>query len=128
MMRFIKHFKEKIYKVNLKQNCKIKLCNINKDTSLIDNCILSNVVRTEVFDPKYSYNECAVNDYKVLLIGDSFLSEPSKLFRATFKHVWQIFYHDFNGKKLEEYIKKIKPDIVIYQTMEWNFQELDTKF
>lgn len=63
-------------------------------------------------------NPKAKNDYKLLLLGDSFTGAPAPLYNATFKEVLKWHWGTINGSKLANFIGKNEPDIVIYQLVE----------
>lgn len=121
IIRFIRNFKETQYSLSLEPSYKVKVCDINKENGDIGNCYQDEIITTNVFEPKYSYNKCATSPYKVLIVADSFFTYNSKLYRATFKEVWNFHFYDFYGEKLQNFINIHKPDIIIYQAAERHF-------
>jgi len=70
--------------------------------------------------PQYTINR-SVPTNKLLLICDSFASQSSQLYNATFNIIWRWHYNHLHGDKLFHFVKKNPPDIVIYQLAQRDF-------
>ncbi len=68
--------------------------------------------------PVYTQNNHALNQQKVLFLTDSFSMQNSNLYNATFSTIWKDKYNHLVGKKLDNFVNKHQPDIVIYQIVE----------
>ena len=66
----------------------------------------------------YTINKKALNKEKLLYLCDSFGLVNSPLYEETFHTLWRFHISYTHGKMLTEFIKKNKPDIVIYQVIE----------
>ncbi len=64
---------------------------------------------------QYMINDNSVNKEKLLLLCDSFGTANSKPYNATFNTIWKFHYGHIHGEALSKFIKKHKPDIVVYQ-------------
>ena len=60
----------------------------------------------------------APNAQTVLMLCDSFCTAHSELFNASFKTVYRIHWAQVLGTRMTETLERLKPDIVIYQTVE----------
>ena len=92
---------------------------INKSSSKILPC--KNLLNPRISinnTPRYIINKTSLNNEKVLFIGDSFSIENSQLYNITFSTMWKWHHTHINGVKLSTFVKKHKPDIVIYQIVE----------
>lgn len=69
----------------------------------------------------YMKNENAPNKLKVLIICDSFMIAMSRYFNLNFSDVHYLSRHTAMGE-IEAQIKKIKPDLVVYETVERDFK------
>ncbi len=67
---------------------------------------------------QYIINKNAANDAKLLLVADSFSTANSMPYNATFSTIWKLHQSRLYGKNLSDFVKKNKPDIVIYQIVE----------
>lgn len=67
---------------------------------------------------KYFISDGALNSESLLLMGDSFTMQNSKLFDRTFQTIWKFHYNEFSGDDLFDFVNDKKPDIVIYQIVE----------
>ena len=93
--------------------------NINKDNGKMDAC---NKKRNPMIDinkqPQYVINDASRNNYKLLLLRDSFGTVNSQLYNDTFSTIWNWHYGHINGDALASFVQNHKPDIVIYQVVE----------
>lgn len=89
-----------------------------KDRNLKACTVSDNHIINIYAQDQYMTNSGATNSDKLLLIGDSFSTANSKPYNATFSTLWKIHHSRLHGKPLAKFIKKYKPDIVIYQIVE----------
>lgn len=100
----------------------ICLGNIDEDNFTLNKC---KIKLNPVFDiyrqSQYTVNYDAVNDENLLMLCDSFGTQNSQLYNATFKNIWKLHYNKINGDELAKFVSINKPDVVIYQVAERNF-------
>ncbi len=94
--------------------------NINKDNGKMGGgCHKTNNPMIDINkQPQYVINNTSLNNYKVLLLRDSFGTVNSQLYNDTFHTIWNWHYGHINGESLASHVKNYKPDIVIYQVVE----------
>jgi len=109
------------YIYQFEKNNKICLGNINRYSLESDQCIIVDNPQIQATSPQYIINDEASNNLRLLLICDSFATASSKFYTRTFKETWIVHHEYINGKKLAKFVKKLKPDIVIYQIVEREF-------
>ena len=63
-------------------------------------------------------NEDALNDMRVLWIRDSFGNNNSRYYQDTFREIWSFHVSRLKGSALEDFIRREKPDLVLYQAVE----------
>ena len=69
-------------------------------------------------EPRASFNQQALNRMNVLWLRDSFGNNNSVLYRQTFSRLWEVHYKHFAKMDWRAIIKKVHPDLVIYQVAE----------
>ncbi len=84
-----------------------------KSCQTVDNPILNVFAQDQ-----YMINKNPLNQLKVLLIGDSFSTATSRLYNATFGTLWKFHHSRLYGEALAAFVKKHRPDLVIYQIVE----------
>ena len=118
-----KHF-ENAYKFRFNESINQNVClgKINKVTSDLEKCrnVTNPILRINK-KPQYVLNKEAENKKTLLLICDSFCQANSELYNLTFDKIYKIHWSEINGSKLALFIRKIKPDFVIYQVVEREF-------
>jgi len=66
-------------------------------------------------------NAYALNELSVLIVEDSFGAAPAEYYNRTFTKVWHAHSSFiFTGDRLKAFVKKYKPDLVIYRIVERN--------
>ncbi len=111
--------REKVYQ--FEQQHVVCLGNIAKESFELLPCKKrTNPIYDVYSQPQYTVNDNALNDYRVLMLCDSFCTQSSQLFNATFKQVWKLHYDLLNGHNLTEFVNVHKPDMIIYQVVERN--------
>jgi hypothetical protein len=113
---------ENEYKYIFKKKYDICRGNINKDNGNLEKCIKTVNFLTDVARPQFVTNK-NIKKNKLLFICDSFGVSPSNLYNTSFSTVWQWHYSHINKQKLSEFVKKNKPDLVIYQIVERHFYD-----
>lgn len=68
--------------------------------------------------PYHLVNDTARNDLRVLWLRDSFGNYNSHYIHATFGEIWAVHLGDCYGAALERFIRRAKPDLVLYQVVE----------
>lgn len=132
MWLFLK-IKDLLEKVDYDNEYKLKInneimChgNINLDNSKMEKCIdENNPIMSINGQPQYVINYNSLNNYKLLLLCDSFATSNSQLFNSSFKTVWKWHLGHINGLKLASFVDENKPDIVIYQIVERGLYNYD---
>lgn len=89
-----------------KKSGKLKKCNDKE-----------NPIMAIKWQPQYMINN-NVPKVKLLFLCDSFATTPSKLYNASFNTMYKLSWGGFKGKRLKKFIKRNKPDIVLYQIVE----------
>lgn len=93
--------------------------NINKETGKLKACVeKNNPIMSTNHQPQYMVNNASQNKHKLLLICDSFGSAHSQIYNDTFRTIWKWHYSHMNGNFMADFVRKNKPDIVIYQLVE----------
>ncbi len=92
---------------------------INDETSELNNCQVKNNTPFSILEkPQYTINKESLNKVNALILCDSFGTANSQFYSATFNKIWKFHYGKMSGNKLSRFVKKYKPDIVIYQVIE----------
>ena len=105
------------YILHLKNNQEICHGNINIESGLLENCQIKNNFNFQI-NTQPQYTIVKNKKEKVLFMCDSFGTGHTKLFNLTFNEVYKWHYKHLVGNKLNDFIDKNKPDIVIYQLIE----------
>lgn len=107
---------ERRFDFNFKENFEICKGQIDPNSLELAKCTKTNNLSLNY--NQFMINSTAKNNYKLLLLGDSFTTAPAPLYNATFKEVLKWHWGTINGSKLANFIGKNEPDIVIYQLVE----------
>ena len=67
---------------------------------------------------RVSRTSTAQNKETVLMLCDSFCATHSELFNASFQTVYRIHWSQMSGERLKETLQQLRPDLVIYQSVE----------
>ena len=108
-----------VFSYNFSDNQTMCHGKINNKTGKVHKCKnKSNPIMAINWQPQYIINDRMHSSKKLLFLGDSFATNPSQLYNESFHIIWKFHYAKFTGKRLKFFLKKHKPDVVLFQIVE----------
>ena len=112
------------YSLNISRDAQ-SMCvtNIDRDFNETDECVpaADRGVVGNYWTARQLSNPGALTAMSVLIVEDSFGFAPSRFYNHTFTKVWHAHLgFVLNGDRLRQFVRKFRPDIVIYMVVERN--------